>query len=364
MNEDPKLKSKSNPTSNPKRFKPRLVKATKHGAMYASHLTEEKIESKGKRPNLKIIATRLTALFGIFLAGTAEAKSPAAKSSLNPFTQTYIVKEFDRFGSTELKRTYSSGTVFRGHFGAGWCSEIDGKINLYDGGEIRYRGCDTESADLVDSRASQRFIRRTATGFERLRDDGATQTFTANGYLEKINRRDGEIRILRDPEMIPIEITFQAQPGARIEKTRIDFYARESDTTFALVKSIGTNLVFKYRGQMLSEALEDRATKARYSYDDQLNMISRMSTIERETIDYDNREDRVTGIVRSLAFGQERLLLAIGRDEKSGMIEMKIEVERGAETHPVRILYNATTHRLQLDGDRNIARIILSLIRA
>src|SRR4051812_20216549 len=80
------------------------------------------------------------------------AQQAFARSAINPITQAYTVSEVDELAGFKMRRTYSSGSVFRGHFGAGWCSEIDGRILIYDRGEIRYRGCDIVSADLVNAR--------------------------------------------------------------------------------------------------------------------------------------------------------------------------------------------------------------------
>ncbi len=334
-----------------KRFKPRLVTENKFLATSALTTTPK------RRPILKIVITK-TAL-PLILLFTLPA---AAKSLINPLTQAYSVNNADQFGGLTFKRTYSSGSVFRGHFGPGWCSELDGRVYAYDGGELRYRGCDVESADLIDARKTAKTIRRTSAGFERQREDGAKQIFNSAGYLSKVIRTDGEFMIHRDSDMSPQELIVRVRNNET--KLNIELDTRQSEVCFALIKAIGKNVSYGYRDGLLTNRFDGNKITSSYSYDDQLNMTLRTANGEVEIIDYDDFKDRVVRIERSSAFGRERLLLAITRNEKSGMIEMKIEVERGAEMHPVRILYDVATHRVSLEGDRSVARLLLNWIRA
>lgn len=352
----PKQETPEETKSETKRFKPRLIRQSKNCPLTPSNVTSK------RRPVLRVIITKATILVLLLFSLPA-----SAKSSVNPLRQSYIVHESDRIGGLELRRTYSSGSVFRGHFGAGWCSEIDGKILLYEGGEIQYRGCDLNSAELVDARASAKSIRRNARGFERTREDGATMVFDPNGNLERVSRREGWMDLTMDRDGFPTGL--KIRNGKIAAAYPIEIEPRNSESAFALVTAIGSTHKFEYTAGSLSHRRVDGQEVAIYQYDNLLNMRSRIvndgsETFESETIDYDDVLDRVIRIERHSALRRERLLFAISRKEKSGMIEMKMEVERGAETHPVRILYNMVTERLSLIGDRGIARQLLDLIRS
>jgi hypothetical protein len=346
-----------------KRFKPRLVKQNKFIATSGLTTTPK------RRPKLSIIVTKAALPIAVLFTLPA-----VAKSLLNPMTRSYSVIVADQFGSLNLKRTYSSGSIFRGHFGPGWCSEVDGKIAVFDAGELRYRGCNVENADLIDARATAKSIRRTFNGFERSREDGATQVFNAAGFLEKVIRNDGIITVLRDSAMYPTELLIHT---AKIESQfKIELEARHPDPSFALIKMIGRNAKYGFRDGLLISSEADSKTISRYAYDTHFNMTGRSASRESETVEYDDVEDRVVRIERTSVFGRERLLFAELRDEKSrsegpagsklsrSKIEIRMEVERGAETHPVRILYDVVTHRISLEGERSIARLLLNWIRA
>ncbi len=334
-----------------KRFKPRLV--TKNKFLATSTLTT----TPKRRPILKIVITEAALAFILLLTPPA-----TAKSLINPLSQAYSVSDGDQFARLTLKRTYSSGSVFRGHFGPGWCSEFDGRVSTYAGGELRYRGCDVDSADLVDARIAGKSVRRTSAGFERKREDGAKQFFNSAGYLSRVIRTDGEFTITRDADMNPQELVILARNTEA--RFKIEIETRQNEACFALIRFIGKNVSYVYRDGLLTNRFDGNKITSSYSYDDQLNMTTRLASGESEIIEYDDLRDRVVRIERSSAFGRERLLLAIARNEKSGMIEMKIEVERGAEMHPVRILYDTVTHRVSLEGDRNVAKLLLNWIRA
>jgi hypothetical protein len=321
-----------------------------------THL-QKKFEAQFKIKTQRLILIVLT-----LLAAAAFTSKSRAESSIDPISQIYFVSDVDQVGPFQLKRTYSSASTFRGHFGTGWCSELDARIRIYAAGEIRYRGCNLETAAAVDARLAATKVQREAFGFRRIREDGVTQVFSRNGLLVRLIRADAEFQILRDDFDRPREIQIRTLKSAierKISMTIRDGGGSE-DVDLTLITSID-RAIFIYKDGMLV-----KTDKARFSYNDDLNMTLRLCGNVSETIEYDPREDRVTRIARSAMFGRDRLLLAIGRTGKSseGEIEMKVEVERGAEMHPVRILYNRETRRLSLEGDRDVARLILNWLRA
>lgn len=262
--------------------------------------------------------------------------------------------EYDSVGQLQLRRVYSSNSVFRGHFGPGWCSELDGQVLQYEGGELRYRGCDIVTADLVDARQSA--VRVFSNGFWRTREDGATQVFNRAGLLVRVVRGDVGFQIRRDTLGYPLSIEIQNSRGNPRTELKIELESKRVAPYFALIKALGERMRFEFsRGLLISSR-----DSVKYVYDNQLNMIERTTNEEHESIAYDEVSDRVVGVERSAAFRRERL--AVMRNEQSGMIEMKIEVERGAEMHPVRILYHVATRRVSLEGDRGTARILLKWI--
>lgn len=326
---------------------------------HCARILNTKILARGQMPIEKIVITKFV-VFSALIGTQAEASA-----KIDPVTQIYTVNEIETFANFNFKRSYSSRSIFRGHFGTGWCSELDGRILTYDGGEMRYRGCDVESALLVDARESVATIRRIATGFSRLREDGATQFFNQDGYLTKVIRSDGELRILRKTDHTPAELSVRT--ATRSGKYKIEIAPSAGDVGAAIIRAIGSKSRYEYSGQMLTTWSGERRIRARYAYDDHLNMTSYESDLptagRREIVKYDDLTDRAIRFERSSAFERERLLLTMNVNEKSGTIEMNVEVERGEETHPVSILYNLKTRHILLEGSRDAARLLLSWMR-
>lgn len=313
----------------------------------------------------RIQTEHLVLIFLMLLLTAAIVSTAKADSSIDPILQIYFVTDLDQAGSIDLKRSYSSASTFRGHFGTGWCSELDARIRIYADHEIRYRGCDLETAAALDQRTAARAVLRGNFGFRRLREDGATQIFSREGFLDRIVRPDADIRIRRDDRGRPRELQIRARNFGAQQKVMITTIddADSEDPDLLLVSMID-QVVFQYKDAMLT-----KTNGSRFSYDDNLNMTLRLRGGLSEVIEYEKKEDRVSRITRSATFGRDRLLLAIVRTGKSieAGIELKVEKvnegERGAEMHPVRILYNRETHRLSLEGDRDVARMILKWLR-
>lgn len=291
-----------------------------------------------------------------------------SESSIDPISQVYFVVDSDQAGPLKLKRIYSSASTFRGHFGTGWCSELDARILIYNKSELRFRGCDLSSGQSLDARRAALEIQSDKFGFRRKREDGAIQLFSRSGYLIRLIRADGTIQTLRDDHDRLRELLIQsrARPSETVRRSLgIAMSSMSVDVDLALISSLGTDAIFQYRDAMLVQT-----RGSRFTYNDDLNLTFRVTPGVTETIEYDSSVDRVTRIARSSAFGQDRLLLAIVRTGKSNeeaielKAEMTIESQRGAEMRPVRIFYNRDSRRLSLEGDRNVARMILSLLRA
>lgn len=291
----------------------------------------------------------------MMIASAITSSISKADSYIDPLAQTYFVSESDSIGLAKLQRVYSSTTIFRGHFGAGWCSELDARIVFYGAGETRFRSCNLDTAQLIDLRINDAGIERTATGYTRRREDGVIQHFNHAGALDLLIRKDGRIRLQRDSTQRLVKLSLESPKSVDVYK----ILTEQSGFSDSLqIRSIGSELQFEYQGVTLV-----RASSTRYEYDDALNMTVRLTHELTENIVYERSTDRVIQISRASSFGAERLLVAIKRDGKSDRTEIRIEVERGAETRPVLILYNRTTRGLSLEGDRDVARLILNWIR-
>lgn len=281
------------------------------------------------------------------------APQAQADSSIDPVSQAYFVSESDTISGANLERLYSSRSIHRGYLGAGWCSELDARILIFDGGESRYRGCDPRNAAMTDERIrDSRRVQLSLKGYQRLREDGAIQRFDREGWLIGLERKKVSIEIRRDALGVPYELLTQTKSALKITRLKIE------NGLLSEISSQGKTLRFQYQ-----DALLVKTPESRFAYDRMLNMITRVhgGLGMNETVVYDDQEDRAVQIARSDASGDTRLLLTLGRKGKS--VEMKIEEERGAETHPVFVSYDRTTGRLSLQGNRELAKILLSWIR-
>lgn len=279
--------------------------------------------------------------------------SVKAESSIDPVSQAYFVSESDAIAGTTFERIYSSRSIHRGYLGAGWCSELDARILIFDGGESRYRGCDLRNAAMVDERVrDSRRVQLSLGGYQRTREDGAIQRFDREGWLIGLDRKKTKIEIRRDALGVPFELIAQKKTGAKIARLKIE------SGLLSEVTSGGRTLRFQYQDALLMKSPESR-----FAYDHMLNMITwvHIGLGVNELVVYDDQEDRAVQIARSDASGDTRRLLTLGR--KGTSVEMKIEEERGAETHPVFVSYNKTTGRLSMQGNRELAMILLSWIR-
>lgn len=307
-------------------------------------------------------------LASAFIVSTARADS-----SVDPVDQVYILKEIDLLGRVGLRRTYSSRTVFRGHFGLGWCSDLDARVLLYDARQTRFRGCDIETASLADSQVKDD-IKVTLNGFRRQRADGAIQDFNRLGFLVRIVRSDSEIAIHRDPNGRILYL--EATRGGRSTYHRVDFEdTTTNENSFGMIVKVEGVASFEYRAGLLirsnsvgSTTRQKQNLETRFTYDDALNMVGRVAEEAagsvQETMGYDEADDRLTQVTRrTTAFDGDRLLLTLAGRGKS-KIEVRIEVERGAETHPVRFLYDRESKRASVEGDPRIARQILNWMRS
>ncbi len=275
-------------------------------------------------------------------------------SQIDAIEQTYHLHSKHTLAEVVIEKHYASNSEFRGLFGAGWCSDLDGKIETYADKSIRYLGCDIGSARLIDPRLSVNSVSKTSTGFSRLREDGAIQSFDRRGRLVGLlfsekNKRQPLVLLYDDKDKPERIVSVQS---------RVDvFYSEE----FRFIQSFrGQSQVihFSYRNDLLISNETET-----YLYDRQRNLRNRASGNVSEAVDYHHDRGMVAKIERRIATSPgERLVISLDANDESGEIE--INAERGAEMHPVRILYHIKQKTLELVGDQETARQIFAWIKS
>lgn len=298
---------------------------------------------------------RITAslLLVIALAVVLAASKSYAESSLE------LVSQFDAMtGDYRLSRKkedgiqlkYSTQSRFRGMFGWGWCSDLDAKLVKSASGSIVFRGCEVSTVNIVDPRVAAQELKLNRDGtYQRRRLDGDIQIFAQDGNLQGLIRSNGEVvRVRRSQSAVYME-------GRQITKLVTD---TESGAVIEIQEGDRGLWKLRFDGAMLVRFGEEN-----YQYDVFRRMIRReygalsVSGPVRELVGYRSDGIGIGRFERQAASPEERLLVMMRVNEESGKIE--IEAERGAEMHPVRILYDLRLRTLELLGDRKTARSVL-----
>lgn len=293
----------------------------------------------------------------VLISGILLAPAAYAESKIDPIERSYRLKQVDSFGDLQVRRTYSSRSVYRGLFGIGWCSELDGRVQK-QGTKHLYHGCDRVTAGQVDPLTDPRVIRATAVGFERTEPSGVRQVFSLDGRLRKVLRSDGsELAIERGHSGQIVGLRFRsARADGRSQRAAV---REDGELIVAILET-----TYSYRNSLLLRVDVAGDERERYSYDPAtLNLTAHIDREKRELIWYDRDLDRVRAVSRVEPGEVRRLRLkdwAQSRARSEGRVEIEIEVERGAEKHPARILIDplspasrpAVDDGIQLEGDR------------
>jgi hypothetical protein len=272
------------------------------------------------------------------------------QSQFDAFSGDYRLQFHNNLG---IKIRYSSRSRYRGMFGWGWCSDLDAKLSKSASGSMSYIGCEVSGVDIVDPRVGAQQLLAAKNGtYERLSKEGDLQVFSQNGDLISLTRRDGEvIQIQRHP----YEIVFV---GFHIIKFELDSqYNRVSRIQIGQQRPV----ILHFDGIHLTSFGDEN-----FQYDKYRRMIVRNvqllgnSSLEKELIGYKLNGVGIQKFERRVASPDERLLVQMWVNEKSGKLE--INAERGAEMYPVRIVYDVRRGTLDLIGDRTTARKLLSYL--
>lgn len=290
-----------------------------------------------------------------FICMMISAKSLAETvSQIDAIEQTYHLHSKHIIDDVIIEKHYSSNSEFRGRFGFGWCSDLDGKVEKYADLSVRYSGCDITNARLLDPRLSAEELVKTQAGYRRVREDGAIQSFDAKGRLVFLKFAEGSNR-----DSLIINYIDNDRPDHIIGvRRRIDIrYNNNFDLIETLRGSVIT-LQFSYRLDFLVlNAMET------YDYGPNRGLTRRLTSEMNETVDYQSTGRSVRRVEKRFrASPEERLLMALVANGESE--EIQINAERGAEMRPVRILYHMQRKTLDLIGDRETARRILDWIKS
>lgn len=275
-------------------------------------------------------------------------------SQIDAIEQTYHLHSKHIIDDVIIEKHYSSKSEFRGRFGFGWCSDLDGKVEKYADLSVRYNGCDISTAMLLDPRFSAKEVLRTMSGYRRVREDGAIQSFDTKGRLISLRFAEGTGR---DPLLINYNQS-DAPDHLLGARTRVDI---RYDKNFGLIETLrgrATALQFAYRLDFL--IFNETET---YDYGFHRGLTRRSTTAMTESVEYRSAGRSVSRVEKRFrASPEERLLMSLVGDGESE--EIQINAERGAEMRPVRILYHMQRKTLDLIGDRETARRILDWIKS
>ncbi len=282
-----------------------------------------------------------------------EARDTVSKtvSQIDAIEQTYHLYSKHVVAGAVVEKRYSSSSEYRGFFGFGWCSDLDGRIDKYADQSIRYSGCDITNAKLLDPRTSAKEVVKLDRGYSRVREDGVVQIFDEEGRLISLrNLSRPTLRISYSQGSCPNLII-----GVR---GQIEVHYNKD---FDLIESLrGGKEALQFGYQL--DLLVYNVTEA-YLYSPQRTLSQRSSATVRETVDYESGRRLVSRVEKRLrASPDERLVISLVASGESE--EIQINAERGAEMRPVRILYHMQRRTLNLFGDRETARRILEWMKS
>jgi hypothetical protein len=278
----------------------------------------------------------------------------ATVSQIDAVEQTYHLYSKHVIDDVVVEKRYSSNSEFRGLFGFGWCSDLDGRVDKYADQSIRYTGCDISTGMLLDPRVSAKEVVVSSTGYRRVREDGAIQSFDQAGRLKALRFPKASGR-----EALLLNYFESVRPNQVIGvRSQIEI---RYDRDFELIQTLHGRTGEIHFGYRL-DLLVFNATET-YTYTPRRALSRRTSSEIRETVDYEPGHRLVRRVEKRLrASPDERLLMSLVASGQSE--EIQINAERGADLRPVRILYHMQRRTLDLIGDRETARRILDWLKS
>lgn len=275
-------------------------------------------------------------------------------SQIDAIERSYQLQSDDTISELKINRHYSSNSEFRGLFGFGWCSDLDGAVQIYADQSVRYLGCNMINGEQLDPRVTGASLEKLKNGFQRRREDGALQVFDKSGRLVELRFQE-----LQGRKNIHLKYGVGERPTSILGgKREVEIsYSRDLDLVEELLAG-KEQLRFAYRlDVMIFNGSEF------YEYGTHRRIVRRVAGEVSEDINYGHEESYLAKVERRLRTApDQRLLMSLEANEESGEIEIK--AERGTEMYPVRILYDLRLRELNLSGDRETARRILYWIKS
>ncbi len=274
--------------------------------------------------------------------------------SVDPFEQALLVDLRVPEKSEGLKVRYSSRSTFRGLFGFGWCSSLDGRVVARLSGnreQLFFYGCDQRSGQALDPRLAGKSIRRRGLEYTRVDEQGRVIEFDSAGRVVKVGPHSFE---WRDRSLL-----YRSTTGEESLVLLRDWYGG-----LRLVVQWGAQrFAYSEQGLLISDSVRV-FTYNRFRNIVRSRFMSKDSSIEEYF--YDDVGDRLRSVMRQTPQGVERLRLDAGGGDGRTVQEtneIAMELKRGAEMRPVRILYDRLRGALQIEGGDDAAQLILNWLK-
>jgi hypothetical protein len=200
--------------------------------------------------------------------------------------------------SAVVGRTYRSRSLYRGHFGMGWCTDFESELIFQAKGQLRLQDCQVSKPILfqlnqtasgyINSKDPQDVIVIKLGFYERRIHGEWLAHYDYKGRLTAVKHGDHEVKILFNSRGLPDRLL----EGSSV----IQFKWHPILDLVEKIKTPSTTWNLKYNGFDLVEASHD-GVKVEYQYDDLDNLILRQQGLQSLKVAYDREKDQVLEVL-------------------------------------------------------------------
>ncbi len=261
-----------------------------------------------------------------------------------------------------FKRVYSSQSGFIGLLGVGWCTQLDARIIIYQPEVVRLHACSLITGQSFSTIIEPSALRRVGRYYELHLSDGLIRRFDSGGNLIWTLASEGRQRVewtlSREPGLrVKIHVTAILSSGgvfqfAIEDKSEI----RSSDRTLILRDGKRTDFSYLVKDQLLRAGGRES-----YEYDAHRNLVRVRGPGLVQSFVYD-REDRLIEFRESTLETRQLLKIVQIEDGSESLIEIKMNLERGTEMFPARVIYSRRGARPVIQGNWRALEAIAAVI--